>query len=166
MMKRNHLFYLLTFCILGAACVAPKEKSPETTDALYEQVLQDQQHGQALLGMKEAVLAAQNELKAIQDRLSEAKAARQSQTGVMIPEMNYQNLRSVLTTLEGKIAPLADGLEKTNLPFRGEHHWNDTSDADFGFPPLANEMVLEQLAEDIQATERMILEGYYQKMQQ
>ncbi|MEL6844758.1 MAG: hypothetical protein AAFP02_16225 [Bacteroidota bacterium] len=149
-------------CLLFWSCQAPSENASNSLslDDLYASALADDSpQTQLLKDMRQQVSVLQGELKQLDQKLEAAQSARSSHTGMMLNDSIYHLLLSEMQDLQGSMKPLCDKLPEVEVPLQLSAVLQDSADTEFGQPPLANQMILQQLSTDVQESERAILEA-------
>ncbi|MEL7533675.1 MAG: hypothetical protein AAFN10_20345 [Bacteroidota bacterium] len=166
MNKLGFLIPLLSSLIMLAACQSVAEEKMALSIAdLYENASQTQQaipglDTQPLLSkMHLHVIALQNELKSLDKRIEKTQASRSTQTGIMLNDSIFERLILEMNELQKAMKPLCQELEGVSLPFDLNSFETAMPETEFGQPPLANQVILQQLSTDVQESERAILEA-------
>ncbi|MEM6346048.1 MAG: hypothetical protein AAF927_19320 [Bacteroidota bacterium] len=105
------------------------------------------------------VVALQNELKSLDQRIEKTQASRSTQTGIMLNDSIFGRLVLEMNELQKAMKPLCNELPGVSLPFDAESLESELPETEFGQPPLANQVILQQLSTDVQESERAILEA-------
>ncbi|MFK7920549.1 MAG: hypothetical protein AB8H47_01270 [Bacteroidia bacterium] len=157
---------VLMLCAFSLACQTAQEpKNTLSLADLYtsasqlEQPIQGMEAKPMLSKMQIHVRALQTELKNLDQRIEETQSAHRSQTGIMLTDSIFGRLINEMNALQGVMKPLCQKLEGVSLPFDVDALRKESPETEFGQPPLANQVILQQLSTDVQETERAILEA-------
>lgn len=157
---------ILTLCMFGLACQTDQQSANTLTLAdLYASVNQIEQpipgmEAKPMLSkMQIHVRALQTELKSLDLRIEETQSAHRTQTGIMLSDSIFERLINEMNALQGVLKPLCQKLDGVSLPFDVDALKLESPETEFGQPPLANQVILQQLSTDVQETERAILEA-------
>jgi len=164
--KSIHLLLIFSFMAGFMSCQSVSEEKMSLSIAdLYASATQSEQ---ALPGvdtkpllskMHIHVVALQNELKSLDMKLEETQVERRSQTGIMLSDSIYGRLIGEMHELQKVMKPLCQQLDGVSLPFDVKSFESELPETEFGQPPLANQVILQQLSTDVQESERAILEA-------
>ncbi len=164
--KYSFPFLLIIFLGVLASCQSVSDEKMSLSIAdLYENASQTEHaipgvDTKPLLSkMHIHVVALQNELKSLDQRIEKTQASRSTQTGIMLNDSIFGRLVLEMNELQKAMKPLCQELPGVSLPFDAESLESELPETEFGQPPLANQVILQQLSTDVQESERAILEA-------